>query len=100
MRESLNEYLGPIGFALNARTVTVGTADIEFEHGVTVVSLAPATGGQIDYVPLHGDDASPVSQGSMAAGDMVAHGNNVKIPVVVKTIKGTSTVTSVQVASY
>lgn len=88
----------PMGYAYNAYVQAVGSQDIDLGHGATVVAL---TNGQLDVVPLGATEDDPVlEKPGLTAGQMVCHGNDPKIPIIVKTIKGTSTVTSVEIGIY
>lgn len=98
---SLRIETEPMGYVYIAYVQTVGNEDIDLGNGATVVALAPSTGGQLDVVPLGASDDDPVlEKPGLAAGQMVCHGNDPKIPILVKTIKASSTVTSVEIGVY
>ena len=84
----LNHFDSPLGPLRDKRTVTIAATDIEFPSGVIVQA---ATAGDLAYRTLVGTlDATE----TLAIGDSI---NVAGIPVVLRVIRGTSTVTSVVV---
>ena len=84
----LNHFDSPLGPLRDKRTVTVASADLDFPSGVIVQA---ATAGSLVYQTLVG---TADQTETVASGDTINVGG---IPVVIKKIDGTSTVTSVVV---
>ena len=85
-------WRGPLGPLRDKVTVTIGSADVEFPDGVIVQINLPAAAGTLVYRTLEGEDDQ--TEAGLAQGDSI---NVAGVPVVIKTIKGSSTVTSVVV---
>ena len=77
----------PLGPLRDKRLLTVGSADIDLGGGAIVQVV---TAGNLTYVTLEGE--SQQTESSLSAGDFV---NVAGVPVVLREIKGTSTVTEV-----
>ena len=77
----------PVGPPRDKQVITIGTADFELEFGfICQVNSA----GDIDYRTLEGE--SDLSETGLSSGDII---NVCGIPVLLRAIRGTSTVTSV-----
>ena len=87
----LNHFDSPLGPLRDKRTVTVGADDLEFPSGVIV---QVATAGNLTYRTLVG--TADQTESGLAIGDTI---NVASIPVVIRAIRGTSTVTSVVVGA-
>ena len=83
----LNHFDSPLGPLRDKRTITVAAADLEFPSGVIV---QVATAGNLTYRTLVG--VADQTETGLAANAVISVGN---IPVIIRTIKGSSTVTSV-----
>ena len=90
---NVNNLDSPVGPLRDRYVMSVGTEDIEFPRGAIVQVAAPLAAGVLEYQTLVGSaDQSEV----LAAGSFP---NVCGVPVVIKTILGASTVTSVIVGA-
>ena len=77
----------PVGPPRDKQVITIGTDDFELEFGFI---CQVNSGGDIDYRTLEGE--SDLSETGLSSGDII---NVCGIPVLLRAIRGTSTVTSV-----
>lgn len=87
---NLETQKGPMGPLRDKYTVTIGTDDFVLDSGFICQIAAPASSGSITYRTLKG--STDQTEGSLSAGDTI---NVADVPVVLRAIRGSSTVTSV-----
>lgn len=78
----------PFGFCRNKHTVMIGASDFDHATGFT---CQVAAAGDLTYRALEGEQ--DVTETGLSAADVITGPGD--IPVVLKSIRGTSTVTSV-----
>ena len=87
----------PVGPVKATRELVIGSEDVEIDAGFICTVLAPATGGVLVYRELNGD-ADRRRAGLAANTTITTQSTNFPLPVLVRTIRGSSTVTRVEAA--
>lgn len=82
------DFAGPIGPYRDKRAVAIGTEDFELESGFT---CQVSTAGSLTYRTLTGE--ADQTENGLAVGDTITGPGGV--PVVLRTVRGSSTVTGI-----
>lgn len=83
-----SDYAGPVGPYRDKKSVAIGADDFELETGFT---CQVSTAGSITYRTLFGD-ADQTEAGLQAGASIVGPGG---VPVLLKAVRGSSTVTGI-----